>query len=462
MLRPYFFRCTFPRHVTPAAMADLKRSLRLFDGLAMVGGIMVGSGIFRTPGLVAAQLGRSWLTFVAWVLGGALAFLGALCFAELATRHPRAGGKYVYVREAFGPRAGFVVGWVESVGMYTAAIAAIGVAAAEFLVRLTGWDSGSIPWLGAGLVALFTAVNLIGVASGRWVQNLVTAAKVLALGGVVAIAFARGTGAGWHGALAAAPRGAAVWPALALASRSVIWTYYGYPDAAKIAEEVVDPGRTLPRVFLGGIAIVTALYLLLNAAFLHVLPLAQIAASNLVAADVANAIVGAKAGAVVAALALLVVLASLHGNIFVTPRVLFGLARDRLAPSVLARVNAGGSPWVAMLVVGVVAIALAATGTFELLIGLAIVLILVIDGLAVVALIRLRARERAAPFRVPWYPVVPLMLLVVYGALLLGTAWAQPQVVGWALVELAVAYAAALATVARPPADRESPGLAPG
>src|SRR5437016_4248496 len=100
-------------------MADLRRSLRLFDGLAMVVGIMVGSGIFRTPGLVAGQLGRPWLTFVAWVLGGALAFLGALCFAELATRHPQAGGKYVYVREAFGPRAGFVVGWVESVGMYT-------------------------------------------------------------------------------------------------------------------------------------------------------------------------------------------------------------------------------------------------------------------------------------------------------------------------------------------------------
>src|SRR5207249_2220837 len=184
-----------------------------------------------------------------------------------------------------------------------AAIAAIGVAAAEFLVRLTGWDRASISWLGAGLVTLFTAVNLIGVASGRWVQNLVTAAKVLALGGVVAIAFARGTGAGWHGALVDAPRGVGVWPALALASRSVIWTYYGYPDAAKIAEEVVDPGRTLPRVFLGGIAIVTALYLLLNAAFLHVLPLAQIAASNLVAADAATAIVGARGGAVPAACA---------------------------------------------------------------------------------------------------------------------------------------------------------------
>src|SRR5437899_7948601 len=111
-------------------MADLKRSLKLFDGLAMVVGIMVGSGIFRTPGLVAAQLGRPWLTFVAWVLGGGLAFLGALCFAELATRHPKAGGKYVYVREAFGSRAGVAVGWVERPGVDTAAICAVGAEAA--------------------------------------------------------------------------------------------------------------------------------------------------------------------------------------------------------------------------------------------------------------------------------------------------------------------------------------------
>ena len=423
-------------------MTDLKRSLRLGDGLAMVVGITIGSGIFRTPGIVAARLGRPGLTFVAWVLGGMIALLGALCFSELATRHPRAGGKYVYAREAFGRRAAFVVGWIESVGVNGAAIAAIGVAGAEFLARLLSWPASRTAALAAGLVALFTAINVVGVASGRWVQNVVTTAKILALGGVVVIALALGTGAGWHAALPGAPHGWSLVAAVAVASQPVMWTYYGYPDLAKIAEEVVDPSRALPRMFLGGIAIAAALYLLLNAAFLQVLPLERIAASKLVAADVADAILGAKGGMVVAALALLVVLASLNGNVFVTPRVLFGLARDRLAPSVLARVNAGGSPWVAMLVVGVVAIALAATGTFELLIGLAIVLILVIDGLAIVALFRLRAREGAAPFSVPWYPIVPLLLLVVYGALLAGTAWAQPQVVGWALLELGVAYAA--------------------
>ena len=220
----------------------------------------------------------------------------------------------------------------------------------------------------------------------------------------------------------------------------MIWTYYGYPDAAKIAEEVVDPGRTLPRVFLGGIAIVTALYLLLNAAFLHVLPLAQIAASNLVAADVANAIVGARAGAVVAGLALLVVLASLNGNIFVTPRVLFGLAREGLAPRVLARVNPGGTPWVAMLLVGAVAIGLAATGTFERLLALAIALVLVIDGLTVASLFRLRAREPTAPFSLPGYPGVPILFIAVYLVLFAWTALGQSQSVLVALGVLGAAY----------------------
>lgn len=416
-------------------MTDLKRSLRTADGLAMVVGIMVGSGIFRTPGIIAGRLGRPWLTFVAWLAGGALAFLGALAFAELATRHPKAGGKWVYAREAFGPRAGFVVGWVEALGIYAAAIAAIGVAAGEFLARLLGWDASAVPWLGVGFVVLFTAVNLVGVASGRWVQNVVTAAKVLALGGVVVIAFAKGTGAGWHGALPNAPLGAAVWPALAVAFQSVLWTYYGYPDAAKIAEEVVDPGRTLPRVFLGGIAIAAALYLLLNAAFLSVLPIDQVASSKLVAADVATAIFGAKGGAVIAALALLVVLASLNGNVFVTPRVLFGLAREGLGPKALARVNAGGTPWVAMLVVGVVAVALAASGTFEKLLGLSITMILVIDSWTILALFPLRKREPAAPFKVPGFPVVPIVFVGVYAALFAGSFKAQPMVT---LVALAV------------------------
>jgi len=406
---------------------DLKRSLRLFDGLTMVVGVVVGAGIFRTPGIIAAQLGRPWLTFVAWVLGGALAFLGALIFAELATRLPRAGGKYVYAREAFGPRAAFVIGAVEGLVLYPAAIAAISVAAGEFTARLFGWSRG-VALLGPTFVIVFTAINLIGVAAGRWVQNVVTTAKILALGGVVVIAFAAGDGVGWSGTLPNAPQGIAVWGALAVAFQAVIWTYYGYVEAAKIAEEVVEPERTLPRVFLVGIAVVTGLYLLLNAAFLHVLPFEQIAASKLVAGDAAAAIFGTNGNVVITILALLVVLASLNGNVFVTPRVLFGLARDGLAPAVLARVNAGGTPGPAMIVVGLVAVALAATGQFGLLLSLAILIVLVIDGFSVAALFRLRARQPDAPFRAPFYPYLPAFFILVYAVLFVGSAIAQPRV----------------------------------
>lgn len=405
----------------------------------MVVGIMVGSGIFRTPGLVAQQLGRPWLTFVAWLLGGVLAFLGALSFAELATRHPRAGGKYVYAREAFGPRAAFVVGWVEAL-IYCAAIAAIAVAFAEFAARLLGLPEARTGWLAATIVALVTGINLLGVTSGRWVQNLVTAAKVLALGGVIVVALAAGEGAGWRGTLATAPSGFALFGALAVASQSVIWTYYGYQEAGKIAEEVVTPERTLPRVFLLGIAIATALYLLLNAAFLHVLPFDRVAASNLVAGDVATAIFGARGGAVITILALLVVLASLNGNIFVTPRVVFGLGRDGLGPRALTRVNAGGTPWVAMCLIGTVALLLAATGTFEHLLALAIALILLIDGVAVAALFPLRARTPAAPFRVPLYPLVPGLFIGVYAALFAGMVVAQPGLGALAGAVLAGVY----------------------
>src|SRR2546426_7747075 len=153
-------------------MTELKRSLRTIDGLAMVVGIMVGSGIFRTPGLVAAYLGRPSLTFVAWILGGVVALLGALCFAELSTRHPAAGGKYVYVREAFGPRAGFVVGWGEALATYPVAIAAIAVVAGEDVERPSGVAPRGARRAGGGLAALFTGVKPAGGALGRGGRKL--------------------------------------------------------------------------------------------------------------------------------------------------------------------------------------------------------------------------------------------------------------------------------------------------
>ncbi|HTS80550.1 MAG TPA: amino acid permease [Myxococcaceae bacterium] len=415
----------------------LRKTLGWGDGLALVVGIMVGSGIFRTPGLVASAVGRPALSFVAWALGGAVGLLGALVFAELATRHPHAGGKYVYARESFGRRAAFVIGWIEALGTYCAAIAAVAVVSGDYLGRLMGWNPRAASATGVVLIVALTALHLVGVRVGSLAQNVVTAAKMLALVAVVVVAALVGRGAGWTGRLPGAPTGPALFGAMAVAFQAVIWSYYGYPDAGKIAEELKDPDRSLPRVFLGGIAAVTALYLLLNAAFVHVLPFDRIAASTLVAGDAAGAMFGPRAGAVMSALALLVVLASLNGNLFVTPRVVFGLSRDGLGPQVLSRVNAGGTPWTALLLVALVAVVLAATGTFERLLSLAITFILVTDGFMVVVLFRLRSGRPAAPFRVPLYPLVPLLFLGTYVLLLLGALIQQPGITLAALAALA-------------------------
>src|SRR5262249_22562203 len=162
------------------APARLRETLRWGDGLALVVGIMVGAGIFRTPGLIASMLGRPVLTFVAWALGGAVGLLGALVFAELSTRHPHAGGKYVYARESFGRRAGFVVGWIETL-TYCAAVAAIGVVSGDYLSRLVGWPPRAASTVGVLLILALTAVHLVGVRLGTMAQNVVTGAKVLAL-----------------------------------------------------------------------------------------------------------------------------------------------------------------------------------------------------------------------------------------------------------------------------------------
>jgi APA family basic amino acid/polyamine antiporter len=365
--------------------------------------------------------------------------MGGLVFAELATRHPGAGGKYVFARESFGPRAAFVVGWIEAL-IYCVAIAAIGVVSGEYLARLLAWPVARASVLGALVIAAFTALNLLGVAAGRLTQNLATAAKVLALAAVVTAAGLAGGGEGWRTALPQAPTGLAAAGALALAFQSVIWSYYGYVDAAKIAEEVVDPGIRLPRIFLLGIAAVTALYLVLNAAFLQVLPFERMAASSLVASEVVEEIFGAHAGGLMTGLALLVVAASLNGNVFVTPRVIFGLARDGLGPAVLARVNRGGTPWTAMVLAGAAAAVLAVTGTFERLLSLAVAFVLVIDAFMVPVLFRLRRKASEAPFRVPLYPAVPLLFLGTYAALFLATAVRQPGVVAIALAVLGATY----------------------
>ena len=256
-------------------MSEMKRVLRVRDGLSITVGIIIGAGILRTPGLIAEYLGNGWLILAVWVLGGIVAGLSTLVLAEMAAALPEAGGKYVYAREAFGPVAGFVAGWSELLVSRAFSGAIKAVAIAEYLIILTG--SGSVRILATGVVVGYVILHMGGLKVGTTFQNVTTAIKVVVLAAIALAGIAAGDGSG----LVAAPTVAhASLLGFALAYQSVAFAYYGWEDAAKMAEEVRDPGRSLPRILIGGAAAVAVLYLLVNTAYLAALTPEEMAGSG--------------------------------------------------------------------------------------------------------------------------------------------------------------------------------------
>jgi APA family basic amino acid/polyamine antiporter len=409
----------------PAAVVEpavrLGRVLRVREGLAITVGIVIGAGILRTPGLIAGYLGDARLILAVWVVGGVLAALSTIVLAEMAAALPEAGGKYVYAREAYGPMAGFVAGWSEVFVTRGFSGAAKAVVIAEYLVLLTG--QGSVRLLAGAVVLGFVALHLGGLRVGTTFQNVTTLIKVLVIVGIAAAGIAAGDGAGF----AAAPTGVSAGEAggallaFALAYQSVSFAYYGWEDAAKMAEETRDPARALPRILIGGAAVVAALYLMINVAFLFALTPAEMAGSELVAQDAIASVFGDAAGTVVLIASLLILISSANVNFMGLPRVAFGLARNGLAPRIFARVSPSGTPVPGLLFISAVILALALTGTFENLIRFMMLVALTVDTMVLSAVFRLRRirPDLGRPFRVPGWPWLPALTLVLY-VLLLG------------------------------------------
>lgn len=432
----------------PRSRSGLLRILGFWDGVAVVVGVTIGSGILRTPGIVAGQLGRPALIAAIWVLGALLALGSALCLAELVAQLPRVGGKYVYAREAFGPLTGFVAGWSEIVSRGMTAAAKC-VVIGEYLVLLTG--RGSVRGLALAAALAFAALHWSGLRPVRAFQNTATVVKVAILLGVSALAFALGPGFDWDLPPAAPRTPLGALAAVAIAFQVISFTYYGYDEATKLGEEMRDPQRRLPRVLATGVLVVTAIYLLVNAAFLYVLTPAEMAGSALVAADVASRLAGGSVGALVTVGALVVLAGSLNVNFLTLPRVGLAMAQDGLAPGPMTRVSGGGAPRVALAVATAVIVIAALVGSFQNLVLVIMSIVLLVDGAVILSLFRLRRTrpDLERPYRVPLYPVLPAAVLAVYAALLAGIAVSIPWVVG-----LAVAVLALLAIVGVPFARR--------
>ena len=379
----------------------LRRILGLGFGLALVFGGTVGVGILRLPGTLAAALGDSRLIVTFWILGGAYALLGAVSVAELAAMLPQAGGFYVYARRAFGDGVGFAVGWADWINN-VATLAYAAITAMTFLVGL--WPSmGSYPKLGAMLLlASFTALHWIGLSLGSSLTRFISCAIGLMMLSLVIGCFwappAPGAGVVLPTSAASLPLfSLSMGAALVAAFRAVLLTYDGWYSPIYLAEENTDPARTLPRALIGGTLVVIAFYVIINLAFLRVLPLPVLAASALPAADAARVVFTSGGAALVTVISLTTVLSLINAVMLMAPRVLLAIGRDGFFTPRAAAVSAGGTPRLALALSSAVAAALILTGTFEQIIALATVLFLLIYIATYVAVFVLRRREPETP-----------------------------------------------------------------
>jgi APA family basic amino acid/polyamine antiporter len=406
--------------------------------MAVVGGI-IGGGIFRTPAAVAERVGSSTLILAVWVAGGVVAVIGALCFGELGHRRPRAGGGYVYLREAWGPLPAFLYGWALLLVIASGAIAAIAVTFADYTLALTGLSARFTLPLAVAAILFVSGVNYLGVRPGAVLQNIFTLLKLLALALLVVAGLAAGLPAD-----APVPAGAP--SAIGAALVPVLFTYGGWQQTNFIAEEMVEPERNLPRALLLGVGIVVLVYLLANLAYLRVLGPAGLAASTAPAADAMRVVMGPVGGKLIAAGIAVSTFGFLNLVVLVTPRVFQAMAADGVFFPRLARLHpVHRTPTAAIVLQAVWATALALSGSFNQLVDYVAFADWVFFGLTVAALFVYRARDRKTPgpatgFRTPGYPWTPALFVAASIFVVASSVAANPRnaLVGTGLLLLGV------------------------
>jgi basic amino acid/polyamine antiporter, APA family len=403
------------------APVGLRRGLGLTEATALIFGGTIGVSIFVVPAGVADEVGAPGLALLTWALTGLMALCGALAFAELAAAMPQTGGTYVFLKRAYpGTPVAFLFGWMMLFAQSTGAIAVVAsmgaLYAGHFLTAVFPYGPWAVRGVAAALIGLLTVLNVVGVQAGARVQNALSAAKVLMLGGLVTACFLAPAGdPGRFGPLL--PPGATavgVSGAVATAMILSVFSYSGWFFVTHVAGEVRDPARTLPRSIMISMIVVVATYLALNAAFLYVLPFDELRHSPRVAADAMQRALGGRAADVTAAVVLLSAVGTLNAQLLNYPRVTFALAQDGLFFERASRVHPQRrTPAAAIALVGAWAAAFALAGTYAQIITYVSFVNQFFMALTVAGLLVLRRREPdlPRPYRVGLYPLTPLLYL---------------------------------------------------
>ena len=416
-----------------APARSLTRQLGLWSAVAVLIGSTIGSGIFRSPAGITNRLPGPLPLMSVWIAGGLFALCGALTLAELSGAFPQTGGMYVFIREAWGRVTAFLFGWAELVIIRAASLGAISTTFAEYLLRVLGYDPGLAPYsdwvhyVAAMAIALTATFNYVGVSWSSLVLNLTTVAKYGGLLFIILLAFSIGLPQTGGHYTPAAPAGSFGVAAFGLALVSVLWAFDGWADLSFVAGEVKDPRRNLPRAIIIGVIAVIAIYLLANLAYLAVMPVGEIRTSKLVAADVAQRLIGAPGVVFVAITVMLSTFGTLNATLLTAPRIFFAMADDGLLFRRVASVHPRfGTPYVSILLTTVLGVMFVLLRTFEQLADTFVTAIVPFYALAVGAVFVMRRRAGYdPPFRTPLYPIVPA-LFILATLFLLGNAILDP------------------------------------
>ena len=410
-------------------MNGLQRHLGVRAMAALVVGEVIAIGIFLTPATMARSVGSPLWLLVVWLLMGAMALSGALCYGALAARFPEAGGGYVYLREAYGPGVAFLYGWKCLLVMDPGITALLAAALASYVGYALGITGVALKGVAVGSVLILAAVSMLGIRLGARVMQWLMILKIgaLALIAVLALALHAGNWSHFVPFIAQRPGSDPLPGALAPAMIGGFFAFGGWWEITKLGGEAKDPARTMPRALALGVLAVTAIYILTSAVFLYLVPLERVTSGETFAAQAGEALFGPAGGQIFAAIVIVAVLGSLFALLMALPRVYYAMARDGVFFKAVAVVHPRfGTPVRAVAVQAAFASLLVVLGTFQQILAYFIFVTVGFLALTVAGLLVLRRREGAAAYRIPGYPVTPLLFLVLVAVLLVLLAGHDP------------------------------------
>ena len=412
--------------------AGLRRQLGLGSAAAAVAGEAIAVGIFLTPAGMAKSLGSPFWLLVVWLAVGAMTLSGALCYGELAGRFPRAGGAYVYLHESFGPRTAFLYGWMSLLVLDPGLTAAFATGLAAYAAYIFHWSPLALKTAALVAIATVAALNIVSTRISAGVLRWLTWLKfgVLATLTIWALAFHLGSGSNFVPFVAQRPGALPLLPALGTAVVGAFFSFGGWWDAAKIAGEVRDPGRTLPRALALGVIAVTAVYVVISAVFIYLVPIEKVGSDSTFVAQAGEVLFGRAGGLIFAAIVVLCVLGSLAAFMISAPRLYYAMAGDGLFLKSVAQAHPRfGTPARAIMVQAVIACVLVAIGSFEQIIAYFFFVVVFFLGLTVTGLFIFRRRPPQSENLIltPGYPITPVVFLILIATMLVLLAMRSPR-----------------------------------